>query len=305
MNKKDSLGDRMKENYEKRTKYMLPRRTNVLIRIDGKAFHTYTRGFDRPIDQALIDDMDNTARYLCENIQGAKFGFVQSDEISIWMSDYDDIRTDAWFDNNLQKICSIATSMATAKFNQLRMKRSLENRITMGFPIDADWVESFELAEFDARVFVIPELEEVKNYFIWRQQDATRNSVSMAAQSIYSHKQLQGKNNSEMQDMMMEKGINWNDYQAGFKRGRCIKKIKEVTTLEYKLNIIKNKKIQSVTDMEFAKAVELREQETKIAAEIEKSPDAQIIRNKWEILDPPIFTQDREFIRYDLLREIK
>ena len=123
---KDSLGTRMKENYENRTRYLLPRRTNIIIRIDGKAFHSYTKGLDRPIDQGLTDDMNETTKYLCENIQGAKFGYVQSDEISILITDYEDITTDGWFDNNLQKMCSISASMATAKFNELRLKRNLK-----------------------------------------------------------------------------------------------------------------------------------------------------------------------------------
>ena len=121
---KDSLGDRMKSFYEDRTRTYLTRRNNILIRIDGKAFHTYTRGLNKPYDQGLLDDMNETTKYLCENIQGAKMGYVQSDEISIWLTDYDTKDTSAWFDYNLQKMCSIAASLATAKFNQLRMARA-------------------------------------------------------------------------------------------------------------------------------------------------------------------------------------
>jgi tRNA(His) guanylyltransferase len=123
---KDQLGDRMKDFYEDRTRYKLARRTNTIIRIDGKAFHTYTKGLQRPFDQGLMEDMDKTTEYLCQNIQGAKFGYVQSDEISILITDYDDIDTHAWFDGNLQKMASIAASLATAKFNQLRIMRHME-----------------------------------------------------------------------------------------------------------------------------------------------------------------------------------
>jgi tRNA(His) 5'-end guanylyltransferase len=126
---KDELGDRMKEFYEDRTRFKLVRRTNTIIRVDGKAFHTYTKGLKRPFDQGLMDDMDATAEFLCQNIQGAKFAYVQSDEISILITDYDDISTHAWFDGNLQKMSSIAASLATARFNQLRMARSAKNGV--------------------------------------------------------------------------------------------------------------------------------------------------------------------------------
>jgi len=201
MNKNDSLGDRMKEFYENRTRYVLPRKTYTIIRIDGKAFHTYTRGLERPFDIKLIEDMDETACYLCKNIQGAKFAFVQSDEISVLLTDFEKITTDAWFDGNIQKIASISASLATAKFNELRPNK---------------------LALFDSRVFTIPSSVEVENYFIWRQQDTVRNSISSVAQYLYSSKQLFGKNTDEMQEMCFQKGINWNDYDPKLKRGRLI-----------------------------------------------------------------------------------
>ena len=121
---KDQLGDRMKAFYEDRTRIKLPRRTYTIIRIDGKAFHTYTKGLKRPFDTGLIDDMNWTTEYLCKNIQGVKFGYVQSDEISLVLTDFDTLQTDLWFDGNLQKMASIAASMATARFNQLRMMRA-------------------------------------------------------------------------------------------------------------------------------------------------------------------------------------
>jgi tRNA(His) 5'-end guanylyltransferase len=225
---KDQLGDRMKDFYEDRTRYKLARRTNTIIRIDGKAFHTYTRGLNRPFDQGLMEDMNKTTEYLCQNIQGAKFGYVQSDEISILITDYDDITTHAWFDGNLQKMASIAASLATAKFNQLRMERkSWEGYDVAGY-LDQDDITNFKLAMFDARVFQIPYQEEVINYFIWRQQDATRNSISSVAQSLYSTKELHGKKTNEMQEMIFQKGINWNDYSAREKRGSLIRKVEHV-----------------------------------------------------------------------------
>lgn len=200
---KDALGDRMKSYYEGRTKTLLPRRTYTIIRIDGKAFHTYTRGLERPFDDNLINDMDETAMYLCENIQGAKFAFVQSDEISILLTDFDKLQTSAWFDGNVQKITSISASLATAKFNQLRPGK---------------------IALFDSRVFTIPSNIEVENYFIWRQQDTVRNSISSVAQSLFSSKELHKVNVSQMQELCFQKGVNWNDFDDKKKRGRLIVK---------------------------------------------------------------------------------
>ena len=226
MNKKDSLGDRMKCYYENITRYNLPRRTFTVIRIDGKAFHSYTKGLDRPFDVKFISDMDSTACYLCDNIQGAKLAFVQSDEISIILTDFEKLTTDAYFGGNIQKIASITASMATAKFNQLRQGK---------------------LAMFDSRVFTIPSRTEIFNYLIWRQQDTTRNSIQSVAQSLYSQKQLHGKNTSEMQEIIFKKGINWNDYSPKLKRGRLV--IKEYYQKE---NTIRSRWI-SVEPKEFTK----------------------------------------------------
>ena len=231
---RDELGDRMKVNYENRTRILLPRRTYTIIRVDGKAFHTYTKGCQRPFDAGLMYDMDETAKYLCKNIQGAEIGFVQSDEISILMTDFATHQTDAWFDGNIQKIVSVAASMATSKFNQLRWCRYITDRYNDGEE-SVSWVwfmdaAKLRLAEFDARTFTIPSKTEVMNYFIWRQQDTVRNSISSVAQSLYSHRELAGKNMSQQQDMIHEKGQNWNDYNPMVKRGRFI--VKEVFQLE-------------------------------------------------------------------------
>lgn len=206
----DSLGDRMKANYESRSRYALVRRTYTIIRIDGKAFHTYTRGLDRPFDAGLMLDMDVTAQYICAEVQGAKFAFVQSDEISILLTDFDCIDSQAWFDLDVQKICSVSASLATAKFNALR--RLVENP------------DNPKLAHFDARVFQVPTQTEAINYFIWRQNDAVRNSISSVAQSLYSAKQLHGVGQNEQQELIHQKGINWNDYSSGEKRGRFIER---------------------------------------------------------------------------------
>ena len=273
---KDSLGDRMKDFYEDRTRHKLARRTNTIIRIDGKAFHTYTKGLERPFDLGLMEDMNKTAEYLCQNIQGAKFGYVQSDEISILITDYDDISTHAWFDGNLQKMASIAASLATAKFNQLRMIRScFQTDWTESFnSLDRDDLEKFKLAMFDARVFQIPYQEEVINYFIWRQQDAIRNSISSVAQAHFSTKELHRKKTGEMLGMLMnQKGIDWNNFSPREKRGSVIRKVERI--------YIRRETMTEVSDT------------TMIIPE-----SATYKRNAWEA-DPetPIFTQDRGYLR--------
>lgn len=259
---KDALGTRLKTYYEDRFRHYLPRRTYTIIRIDGKAFHTYTKGLERPFDDGLIEDMDETTAYLCKNIQGVKFGYVQSDEISLLLTDFDDLTTDMWFDGNLQKMASIAASMATAKFNQLRtLRRMVELRDyeIMGV------VEETKLAMFDARVFQIPSSVEVENYFIWRQQDATRNSISSVAQSMYSPKELHGVKTDQMQEMIFQKGTNWNDYSPRKKRGGFVSRV-----------ITVNGKPKQENQEIFIE---------------------DVVRSKWFTLDCPIFTQDREFLR--------
>lgn len=225
MSKNCTIMQRMKENYEGRSKTFLTRRTPVIIRLDGKAFHTYTRGLNKPFDEGLIEDMESTTKFLCENIQGVKLGYCQSDEISLLLTDYETLDTQAWFDYNVQKIVSISASMATAKFNQLRLMRNIS-----GYKKNNDKSESLifdlplnNLANFDARVFNIPK-EEVSNYFLARQKDAVKNSIAMLAQSLYSPKELHKKNQSDMQELCWQKGHNWNDLNYKKKRGCTIVK---------------------------------------------------------------------------------
>lgn len=226
----DALGTRMKTYYEQVPKYRLMRRTPVAIRIDGKAFHTFTRGFQKPFDEVLGNSMVRTMEYLCKNIQGCIFGYTQSDEITLILQDYYKLNTDAWFDYEVQKMCSIAASMATMAFNRYfaeEVDTFIESRnrtlisdaeITL---IDT-YVRAMEKgAMFDARVFNIPK-EEVTNLVYWRQVDAARNSIQMAARAQFSHSECDEKNTSQLQDMLMlQKGINWNDYATRWKRGVC------------------------------------------------------------------------------------
>lgn len=222
---KDELGNRIKNNYENITRTYLPKKTYVIIRIDGKAFHSYTKNLKQPFDDELVEDMNKTAQSLCKEIQGAKFAYVQSDEISILLTDIENINTQMWFDGNIQKMVSVSASIATARFNKLRFLRCMGEEDIPELQDTLIQQKYFpNLAYFDSRVFTIPQKIEVENYFIWRQQDATRNSISSVAQSLYSHKELYGKSTNEMQEMIFQKGVNWNDYDEGLKRGRLIVK---------------------------------------------------------------------------------
>lgn len=217
---KDSLGDRMKQ-YEDISRIYLTRRMPLIIRIDGKAFHTYTRGFDRPFDHVLQGAMHSTARYLAKFIEGCKLAYTQSDEISLLLTDYDSIETQPWFGKNLQKLVSISASMATMAFNRAFTNMVIDNEFDHSSVCDAH-ERSAGFAMFDARAFVLPK-EEVCNYFIWRQQDAIRNSIQMVGQKYFSSNELHKKNQTEIQQMLMEKhGVDWSAYPASDRFGVCI-----------------------------------------------------------------------------------
>lgn len=228
---RNNIAKRMKE-YESVSKTRLSKRTPVIIRIDGRAFHTFTRGFDKPFDRILMDSMQNTMKYLCENIQGCVLGYTQSDEITLVLVDYAKLNTSAWFDNEVQKMCSIAASMATMAFNKIYLD-VLCDYMFEEHPdsISYRYYKARErCAMFDARVFNLPK-EEVTNNIYWRQLDATRNSIQMVGQANFSHKELQNKSCNMIQDMLFtEKGINWNDFPTDCKRGSCC--IKETYTDE-------------------------------------------------------------------------
>jgi len=262
-----------------------------MIRIDGKSFHTYTKSLEKPFDFGLMEDMAETTKYLCSKIQGAKMGYTQSDEISILLTDYDTYKTDAWFDGQVQKIVSVAASMATAKFNQLRLRRfflKLDRINDCEFPgyLEAqeivDEIDNVSIAEFDARVYTLPDSEEVVNYFIWRQQDATRNSIAMAAQAYFSHSKLQKVNTGYMQDMLMrEKNINWNNYPTPAKRGWGVKRQMQEWVRPKDNKSWKPRKRISLDDI----------------------PNDAIIftRNSWTIDNSiPILTKDRDYVLKEL-----
>jgi len=225
------------KGYENISRTHLTRRVPVIIRLDGKAFHTFTRGLKKPFDRTLMKIMQLTMQYLCANVQGCVFGYTQSDEITLVLTDYATIKTDAWFGYNVQKMASVSASMATMEFNRL-FRKEFEDMVLEWTPDRKD-LTTFEnrlailkdkqfKACFDARCFSIP-VDEVCNCLIWRQQDATRNSIEAVGQANFSHKQLMGKSCNEIQDMLFkEKGVNWNDFPTDCKRGSaCYRVVSE------------------------------------------------------------------------------
>ena len=200
------------KGYENAYRHKITKRLPVMIRIDGCHFHTYTKKMSKPFDEDLTHAFWETCKYLAENIMGTKIVYHQSDEITMLLTNYDKLTTESWFDNNIQKIVSVAAALATAKFNEVMRSKYPDK----------------ELATFDARVWTLPH-DEVCNAFLWRQQDATKNSISMVAQANFPHKELEGVSGKQKQEKLwQEKGINWSDLPVWQKRGVCI--IKE----EYK-----------------------------------------------------------------------
>jgi len=184
------LGDRMKQNYELRAQHYLTRRTPVIVRVDGRAFHTFTRDFHKPFDQRIIDSMVMAAMQVVDETQ-CKLAYIQSDEASFVLTDYDQLNTDAWFGYNKSKIESVTASIMTAAFARcMRL------------------IDVTTLAYFDARAFNIPE-SEVVNYFLWRAKDWSSNSVMMLAQTHFSHKELQGKSVPTVFEMLRGIGQSW------------------------------------------------------------------------------------------------
>lgn len=280
------LANRMKD-YEKRNRYYLQKRLPVIIRLDMRAGHTFTKGFKRPFDEIFMKTIAETAKYLCENIQNVKMSYQESDEISLLLVDYEKLDTDQWFDYRVDKLCSISASMATMAFNRIFNGLVREYRFNNGENFDLSTKEGEEKyyllqkyqsaidsgAMFDSRVFNIPR-EEVTNYLYWRQLDASRNSIQMVGQANFSHKELQYKSCNDIQDMLMtQKGINWNDFPTYQKRGSCVVRTE-----------IKTEKIDTMEEMSFG--------------EPKKSSIVNIERSHWVIdNDIPIFKgEGRQYI---------
>ena len=278
------LAKRMKD-YESISKTKLMKRCPVICRIDGKAHHSFTRGFKRPFDEVYMKSMQETAKYLCENLQGVVLSYQQSDEITLVFVDYEKLNISPYFDYEVQKLCSIIASMATMAFNKF-----FENNVDDYRFRKWDGVSKYEEgteeyiktllkaldkgAMFDARVFNIPK-EEVTNCIYWRQLDASRNSIQMVGQANFSHKELHKKTCNMIQDMLItQKSINWNDFPTYQKRGTCV--IKE----EYAVN-----KDGEEVDIDFI-------------TDVDEPVEEVAIRTRWVIdKDIPIFKgEGREYI---------
>jgi len=250
----DSLGDRMKM-YESVPRLRLVPKMPVLLRLDGKAFHTLTRGMEKPVDRGFYKSMLAAATELCEQIQGCQVAYVQSDEITLLLVDYQTIKTQGWFEYEVQKMCSVAASIATHAFAEaFRVHHA--DRFAGARPY------------FDCRAWNLPR-EEVVNCFIWRQQDATRNSIQGLAQAHFSHKELHGADQPKMMDMLMlQKGINWNDCPIPQKRGVCV--VKEHFKITLDRGMVRTPEVQP-----------------------------EVTRSRWKVDEAiPIFTQNRDYIQH-------
>ena len=248
MSDKDPLGDRMKfyERIECGRKFMplLP----IVARIDGKCFSGLTKPLDRPYDERFSEIMRKTTRLLVEET-GAKIGYQQSDEITLVFNS-DDMKTQVYFNGKIQKMVSILASAATAYFNSQNHPKIKK------------------LGMFDARAWIVPNKMEATNAILWRESDATKNSVSMAARAYYSHNQIHGKTSAQMQEMLFEKGVNWNDYPDYFKRGSYFQKKKTKRTFT-------SEEIESLPEKHAAKL----------------NPDLVVERTEIRNLDMPIFSK--------------
>lgn len=224
---KDDLGTRMKEFYEVVPKTKLMRRTPVAIRLDGRSFHTFTKGFAKPFDKVLMKSMQETMKYLCENIQGCVLGYTQSDEITLILVDYKNLNSSAWFDYEVQKLCSISASMATLKFNK-EFNKTAEDFIIFYLlnKDEKDHIDALNKARnkgamFDARCFNIPK-EEVTNLILWRELDAIRNSIEMVGHTYFTPSELHGKTCEDIKNMLMtEKNFDWAKLPLDCQRGAC------------------------------------------------------------------------------------
>lgn len=214
---KYSLGDRMK-GYEFSFRHILTDNMDYIIRLDGRHFHTLTRNMDKPFDLVFIDIMREVAKHLLSEIQGAKIVYVQSDEISVYLTNKNKLEAESYFNNNLQKIVSVSASFTTMKFNELCLNKF--NKLGM----------------FDSRIFMLPS-NEIANYFIWRQRDWNKNSIQMVARSLYSQKKLDGFNGLQMKEMILEKGQNYDDLEDYLKNGSFfMKKNSEIIEINNKVN---------------------------------------------------------------------
>jgi tRNA(His) guanylyltransferase len=226
---RDDLGNRIKSAYEDRYRYKLMRRCPTIVRLDGRGFSRFTKGAQKPFDLTIVKAMQDTAKYLCQEIQGAKIAYVQSDEITLVMTDYEELTSQAFFDYNLQKICSVSAGMASSYFSRYTDWQAILGRSTPQYP------------HFDARVFQIADKEEVVNALYWRAVDWRRNSLQMLARSHFSHKELHLKDSAAIHEMLHQKGVNWADLSDVLKNGSVVVKRDTGWTVEAAPDFSKNR----------------------------------------------------------------
>jgi len=199
---KDELGQRMKRDYEDALRLIVPRRTHVVVRIDGRGFHQFASALERPYCQPLADALDQAAIQLCSEMIGCLFAYGQSDEYSFVLSDMEPHDAALWFDGNVQKIVSVSASIFTGAFNKA--------------------FGGEKAAAFDSRLLVIAQRSEVEKYLLWRQLDASANSLNMLASAHFAHKELLGKSTAEKHELLHRKNVNWAKQATDFKRGRAV-----------------------------------------------------------------------------------
>lgn len=268
-----SLAERMK-SYEHKSSLQLAKKLPVVIRLDGCHFHTFTRGLKKPFDNCMANAMIDTTKALCENIHGCVFGYTQSDEITLILIDYQQENTQGWFDYKVQKMCSVAASMASRFFNQFFEKNAINYCKSKAY-MDIEEKEAlkkqyeiynhkFNTADFDCRCFSLPP-EEVVNCLIWRQQDGIRNSISAVGQKYFSAKELNSVSSANLLvKLKKEKHCDWNDIPLYLQRGTAV--YRKPTTI-------------------------------KVKNHYEKNNVEEVIRNKWTIdKEIPLFVENKEFV---------
>ena len=238
----DPIGHRMKTKYESVFASVVPQRTYIVVRIDGRSFHHYTKSSDKPFYAGIAQAMDEGALAICSEMMGCRLAYGQSDEYSFLATDFETVQSEPWFGGNVQKIASVSASIFTAAFNAARLKQKMDQGKTLDWPRTNNLIS----ATFDSRVFIIPSRTEVENYFIWRQQDAARNSLNMLVSCHYSHKELMNASNSDRHELLHKVGVNWNDCPTDQKRGRVIRRRerpRHVTYIHKKTKLAVNEEI--------------------------------------------------------------
>lgn len=238
--------DKRMKGYEREFSTTLNPNEPVIVRIDGRCFHTFTKGLDKPFDKFLSLTMQETMKHLCENIQGCVLGYTQSDEISLLLANYLNEKAEPFFGYRVQKLCSIIASLTTVIFYKTFYDSAydydeyLEDvALNVFFELNGDdekWRDyrkkhcfnyydfiKNKYPTFDCRVFNIPK-NEVTNYFYWRQSDSYRNATNLIAKTYFSNKELYGKTRYDIIEMIQSKNDDISNYERYNIFGSCCTK---------------------------------------------------------------------------------